>query len=54
MKQLFVLITLSVALGSTVGLPAPGNNEVQELADTNTGTDDIHEVERRAVSGCKI
>lgn len=60
MKQLFTFITLFITLGSTVGLPAPESKEVQ-VKDINLETDfaefddnNLHEVERRAVSRCKI
>lgn len=60
MKQLFIFLALAITLGSTVGLPAPENTEVQTM-DSNIETDiaefngdELHELERRAVARCKV
>ena len=59
MKQLLVLIAFSVALGSTVGVPAPeisgvnvmDSDSVAEIAEVSN---EYLQLEKRAVSRCKL
>ena len=55
MKQLFIFIVLSIILGSTFGLPAPENSELQDRNIETDSTDfdsdiNLHEIEKRAVA----
>ena len=56
MRQLFILLALSIVLGSTVGVPAPEFKEV-EVMDVNSEPESsdnfLPVVEKRAVSSCK-
>ena len=53
MKQLVIIIALSITLGSTIGLPAPERKKVQRV-DSNSETgitkvdnDYLHKVEKK-------
>ena len=53
MKQLFILLVLSITLGCTVGVPTPEIKEV-EVMDLGSEPDDfIPNADEMAVSRCK-